>query len=354
MLQKTNYKSKKEDLMFPKSLSKPLKAVCVAAAVALTSGVAMAQTTIIMSNDNNSKGLKGQTFEILKRELEAKLGDKVKVELHHSGSLFDQKTQVQGLQLGSVNIISPTPGIYASVAKKINVLLLPFLLSSPEAINAAMNDEVVRKAFIPDLESKNITPIAVWMNGPRSVGHKGKTPALTPDQWKGKKIRVQSAPIFVKTMEAIKANVIAMSWSEVPTALQTGVIDAAEPTPNAWKGSGIYQLVDHIIRNEYVYSFYIVGANKNWWNGLSADVKKGVQDALAVATKWNWQNETKINNASLEFMASKGTQIHKLTPEQRKLWQQAVAPVWTELGNNVVGDEVMKRLKEIAAKYPPK
>lgn len=323
-----------------------------AAIIGATSG--FAQTKIIISNDNNAKGLKGQTFEVLKKEIESRLGDKVKVDMHHSGSLFTQKTQIQGLQLGSAHIISPTAGIYSPVATKIGVLLLPFLLSTPEAIDAALKDETVRQAFIPDLESKNITPIAVWMNGPRNVGHKGKEPALTPDKWKGLKIRVQSAPIFVKTMQAIDANVIAMSWSEVPTALQTGVIDAAEPTMNAWKGAGIYQLVDHIIRNKYIYSFYIVGANKQWWNGLPADVKQGMNEALAAATKWNWANEAKVNESAVEFIKSKGIKVHELTPDQRKAWQDAVAPVWTELGEKVAGADVMARLKEIAAKYPPK
>jgi TRAP-type C4-dicarboxylate transport system substrate-binding protein len=338
---------------------KSLKSLTVAsllgvAAIAGSFTAADAATKVIMSNDNNNKGLKGKTFEVLKQEIEARLGNKVDVELHHSGSLFNQKTQVQGLQLGSAHLISPTAGIYSPVAPKLNALLLPFLLGSPEAIDAALRDDVVRKAFIPDMESKNITPVAVWMNGPRSVGHKGKDVALTPDQWKGKKIRVQSAPIFVKTMEAIDANVIAMSWSEVPTALQTGVIDAAEPTPNAWLGSGIYQLVDHIVVNEYIYSFYLVGANKPWWDGLAPDVRKGMQDALAAATKWNWENEAQINAKAWDTIASKGTKVHKLNAAQRKAWQDAVAPVWKELGEDVVGKEVMDRLRQISAKYPPK
>ncbi|MDH5748616.1 MAG: TRAP transporter substrate-binding protein DctP, partial [Rhodospirillales bacterium] len=171
-------------------------------------------------------------------------------------------------------------------------------------------------------------------------------------RWKGMKIRVQSAPIFVKTMKAIGANVIGMSWSEVPTALQQGVIDAAEPTPNAWKGSSIYKLVDHIILNQYVTSFYIVGANKQWWDGMPTDVKAGVQQALDATTKWNWENAAKINNDANDFMRKAGTKIHALTPEQKKLWQKAVAPVWKDLGEDMVGAKVMARLKEIAAKYP--
>jgi C4-dicarboxylate-binding protein DctP len=306
---------------------------------------------IILSNDTQQKSLKGQTFEVLKQEIEKRVGAKGPVRLHHSGTLFDQKTQIQGLQLGSAHIISPTAGIYSPVAPKIGVLLLPFMLSTPEAIDAALKDPLVRKAFVPDLEAKNITPVAVWMNGPRDFGHKGREPALTPDQWKGKKIRVQSAPIFVKTMEAIGANVIAMSWSEVPSALQQGVIDAAEPTPNAWRAAGIYKVVDHIILNEYVYSFYIVGANKQWWQGLPADVRKGVQEALDAASKWNWENAAKMNADALKTIEASNTKVHRLNDAQKKAWQNAVSPVWKTLGEDVVGSEVMARLKQIGAQH---
>lgn len=324
----------------------------VALGFALALGVPAAfSAEIILSNDTQQKSLKGQTFEVLKQELEKRLGNKVSVRLHQSGTLFDQKTQIQGLQLGSAHIISPTAGIYSPVAPKIGVLLLPFLLSSPQAIDAAMKDPVVRKAFVPDLEAKNITPVAVWMNGPRDFGHKGREPALTPDQWKGKKIRVQSAPVFIKTMEAIGANVIAMSWSEVPSALQQGVIDAAEPTPNAWRAAGIYKVVDHIILNDYVYSFYVVGANKQWWQGLSADVRKGVEEALDAASKWNWENADKMNAAALKTIEASNTKVHRLNDAQKKAWQKAVAPVWKTLGDDVVGPEVMARLKKIAAQH---
>ena len=315
------------------------------------SAPAFGATKVIMSNDNNAKGLKGQTFDLLTKEIKKRLGNKVDVAMHHSGSLFDQKTQVQGLQLGSVHIISPTAGIYSPVAPKVGALLLPFLLSSPEAINEAVRDKVVRTAFMPDLESKNIVPIAVWMNGARSFGHKGRKPALTPDAWKGMKIRVQSAPIFVKTMEAIGANVIGMSWSEVPTALQQGVIDAAEPTPNAWKGSGIYKMVDHIILNEYVYSFYIVGANKQWWEGLPKDIKAGIQGALDTATAWNWEQDKAKNEAAIKTIVADGTPVHRLNASQKKAWQKSVAPVWETMGEDLVGSKVMKRLKEISDKY---
>jgi C4-dicarboxylate-binding protein DctP len=315
-------------------------------------GVAAAQTKIILSNDTQALSLKGKTFAVLKKALEKRLGAKAAVELHNGGTLFSQKTQIQGVQLGGAHIISPTAGIYSSVAPKVNALLLPFLLSNPTAIDAAMKDDVVKTTFEPDFAKKNLKAVAIWVNGPRHIGYKQAKPILTPAGMKGLKIRVQSAPIFVETMKALNANVIAMSWGEVPTALQQGVIDAAEPTPNAWVASKLYEMVKNITLNGYVYSFYIVGANKSWWDGLSGDVRKGVQGALDDATKWNWANAKTLNDAANVKIRAAGVKLHELTPAQRQKWIDAMGPVWKKLGTDVVGDKVMARLRAIAKKNP--
>ncbi len=327
---------------------KHAKTVTAALAVTLAATAASAEVKMIMSNDNNNKGLKGQTFEYLVSQLEERLGDKIDVEMHHGGTLFDQQSQIQGLQLGGAHIISPTAGIYSSVNPKVAALQLPFLLNTPEKIQAAVADPLVRDAIMPGLNNQNIEVVAVWMNGPRDLGYKAQDPILLPSDAEGLKVRVQSAPIFVKTWEAIGANPVGINWSEAPTALQQGVIDAGEVTPNSWRGSSTYQFVDHITMTDHQYSFYLVGANKQWWDGIPAAEKTEINAALAAATEWNMAKNVEINGSAAEFMAGEGVGIHYLTDEQRAAWAEAMKPVWEELGNGLVGDEVMDRLKEIA------
>ena len=325
-----------------------LQTAGVALAMVLSASVASAQVKMIMSNDNNNKGLKGQTFDFLVGELEQRLGDKIDVEMHHGGTLFDQQSQIQGLQLGSVHVISPTAGIYSAATPKVAALQLPFMLNTPEKIQTAVADPVVREAIMPDLNGQNIEIIAVWMNGPRDLGYKGQDPILLPGDAEGLKVRVQSAPIFVNTWEAVNANPVGINWSEAPTALQQGVIDAGEVTPNSWRGSSTYQFVDHITMTDHQYSFYLVGANKQWWDEMPDDVKTEVQAALDAATAWNMENAITINDDAMKFIEGEGVGVHYLTDEQRAVWVEAMKPVWAELGDGLVGEEVMARLKEIA------
>jgi C4-dicarboxylate-binding protein DctP len=74
--------------------------------------------------------------------------------MHHSGTLFDQQSQVQGLQLGAVSLIAPTAGVYSSIAPEVGTLELPFMLDTPEKVIAAVNDPVVRGAIFPK-DSRN-------------------------------------------------------------------------------------------------------------------------------------------------------------------------------------------------------
>lgn len=324
------------------------KAALLASVAFIATGQMASAFDVVMSNDNNGVGVKGQTFDLLAAEIQKRIPD-AKIEVHHSGSLFDQKTQIQGLQLGSAHLIAPTSGIYAPVAPGVSALTLPFLLSSPEQVIEALNDPTVREAFVPDLEKKNIEPVAIWMNGPRELSYKGNKTILSPADMAGVKVRVQSVPSDIAAMEAVGANVIAMSWSEVPTAMSQGVIDAVEPTPNALAGAGLIEIIDQVTKFSYQYSFYIVGANKQWWDGMSDAERAAVQEALDVATKWNFENAAKENAAAYEAVAAAGKSVHDLTPEQREQWVEAMKPVWSKFGSDVVGEKVMDRLVEIAA-----
>jgi tripartite ATP-independent transporter DctP family solute receptor len=310
-----------------------------------------AQIKVVMSNDNSALGLKGKTFDLFKAEIEKRLGGKVVVEMHHSGTLFNQKTQMQGVQLGSAHFIAPGQGTFASLSPNINVLSIPFLLPSPEAISAAIDDPKIRQAFMPDLERKNLAIVGVWMNGPRDISSRSQKAILLPGDMAGIKIRVQPAPVDIKTMQAFGANVVTIDWTEVPTAMQQGVIDAVEPTPNALVGAGLPELIAQTTKVAYRFDFYLVATNKSWWDKLPSDVQAGIKEALAVATKWNWENTEKENADAYAQLKKLGKSVYDLDAGQRSQWVAAVQPLWKQFGDDAVGPEVMGRLKAIYAKY---
>ena len=174
-----------------KALRQAIVGVAFGIAVVALAVPSYAATKMILSNDTQAPLLKGRTFEHLKGLIEKNLKGEIEVELHHNGTLYNQKTQVQGLQLGGAQLISPTIGIYSSAFPKVNALLLPFMFPSMEAIQAAVDDPKVGGPIFKDMDAKNIKIVAVWANGPRNVGSKKKI--ITPADIQGVKIRVQPA-----------------------------------------------------------------------------------------------------------------------------------------------------------------
>ncbi|MCC7428431.1 MAG: TRAP transporter substrate-binding protein [Alphaproteobacteria bacterium] len=309
---------------------------------------AQAPLRIIISNDTQAATLKGKTWETFKREIESEMGSRVNVQLHHSGTLYDQRGQVQALQLGAIQFISSTTGVLAATAPRLSALLLPYLLPTPKAIEAAILDRQVGEQMFADLRAKAIEPTAVWLNGPRDVGRRG-SPILRPGDMRGLKIRVPPGNAYLEAFRELGANVVAINWGEVPTAMAQGVIDVVEPVPNAWLASRLYETANHITRTGYVLDFYIVASNKSWWDRLPPAHKEAVRRNLDKATRWNWENTEKENEDAYKTMAARGATIHTLTPAQLNEWREAMKPVWARVGNPLVGEAMMRRLAEIGA-----
>jgi len=324
-----------------------LGTAALAAAIPATAG-AQAATRIIVNNDTQPSSLKGLTWGIFKRELEQDMGARVQVQLHHTGTLYDQRSQVQALQLGAIQFISPASGVYAATAPKMAILGLPYLLPTVAALQAVMDDDQIANAIFGELRSKAMEPVAFWLNGPRDVGRRG-TPILTPADMRGVKIRVPPGASYVEAFRQLGANVVTIDWGEVPTALSTGVIDAVEPVANAWIASKLYEIANQITRIGYVLDFYIVCTNKAWWDRLPAPTRDAVRRALGKATDWNKENTDRVNEESYARMATLGATIHTLSPPQLAEWREAMRPTWARLGNPLVGEAIMQRLARIGA-----
>lgn len=303
---------------------------------------------IVLSDDSPAVSLKGRTFEHFAEALRERLGNRVELRIHHSGTLFGQTSQIQGLQLGGASFIAPTTATYASVSPAINVLSLPFLLDTPEKYSTAVSDPLIRGAFVPALERKNIEPMAFWINGPRVLGYRGRRDVLTPQDAQGLKIRIQSSPVFVRTLEAMGANPTGLAWGETPTALQQGVIDGAEVTPNAWKSTGMDKFIDHLTLTNHMLSYYMVATDKSWWDELPRDIRHEIRAALDTATAWNAAEAQRMNARDIQAMADEGVIVHKLNAAQRRQWADAMKPVWNDLGGRLVSKTVLQRLREIS------
>jgi C4-dicarboxylate-binding protein DctP len=138
-----------------------------------------------------------------------------------------------------------------------------------------------------------------------------------------------------------------MAFSEVYHALQTGVVDGLENVPSNFWTQKFYEVIKYIANSRHGHLSYAVVANKQFWDGLPADVRPGVDKALAEASDYFDSIAKKENEEALENMKKGGkVQIYDLTPQERKSWVDAVLPVHQEMEKRI-GKETIAALYKV-------
>ena len=233
-------------------------------------------------------------MEKFKEVIEEKLGDKYEVQIYPNELLGGQTKAIELTQAGAIDfVVAGTPNleIFADVYE---VFSMPYLFTSEEAYFASMNDtDYMEKVY----ESTDDTGLRVmtWFN----VGSRNfyaKKPINTPEDLKGLKMRVQQSPASVKMANAFGAAASPMSFGEVYTAIQQGVIDGAENNELALTENKHGEVAKY-----YSYTMHqiipdVLIANLKFLNGLSDEEKEIFYDAAQQATEtemeaWDTQVE---------------------------------------------------------------
>ena len=320
-------------------MKKILAAGICAAALGLIGGSAQADPiTIKFPHVVSEKSPKGQAALKFKQRAEELLPGKVKVEVYPNASLMGDDESLEALVNGDIQMIALSLSKFDRMTKKLQVFDLPFLFKDMAAVNR-FQQTPDGLALLKEVEPKGLTGLAYWHSGMKQFT--ANKPLLLPSDAAGLKFRIQESDLLEAQFRALKANPQKMALGEVYQALMNGVIDGQE---NTW--SNIYRLKffeaqKHLSETNHGVIDYMVTVNSKWWNGLPADVRAGLAQAVNDATAFNNETAEKSILADREKVVASGKcTIHTLTPEQLGAWRDAMLPVWKqfegEIGPNLI------------------
>ncbi|MGE5525442.1 MAG: TRAP transporter substrate-binding protein, partial [Rhodospirillaceae bacterium] len=189
-------------------------------AAALLAHEVAAQTEIKFGHVGEPGSLFAKSAEEFARKANAKLGGKAKVVVFGSSQLGGDKELLQKLKLGTVDLALPST-VMSSEVDAFGIFEMPYLVKDRNHMQA-IEKEVVWPKLAPEAEKRGLKIVAVWENGYRHVTN-NKRPIKVPADLQGIKLRVPEGKWRVKMFQAYGANPSPMKFSEVFTALQTGV-----------------------------------------------------------------------------------------------------------------------------------
>jgi tripartite ATP-independent transporter DctP family solute receptor len=281
-------------------------------------------------------------IESLGKKFEAATKGKYKMQMFPNSVLGSEKTMIEQTQVNAIQILRTSLGPVGPVVPDVNVFNMPFVFRDEEhmrkVIDGPIGDEILQK-----ISASPARMVALgWMDG-GSRSLYTKKPVRKPDDLKGQKVRMMGNPLFVDTMNAMGGNGISMGYSEVYSALQTGVVDGAENNPPSFftsnhytTGTRYYAQTNHLIIPE------IFVMSKIAWDKLTPEeqalmrkfAREAQMEQRALWDKSVADYTAKLKSAGVEFIEV-----------DTKPFYEATAPVRAKYGADYT--ELMKRIEAV-------
>ncbi len=319
-------------------MKKPL--VMLVALIAFTWGLGKAQGRVYrlghVVNEKDGFHVAAVKFKEL---VEKHSKGRIKIQIFPNAVLGDERTLLEGLQMGSVDFAIITSGPISNFAPKFAVVDMPFLFKDAQTAYKVL-DGPIGKELLKELEKANLKGLAFAERGFRNLTN-NKRPIYKPSDVKGLKIRVMQNPVYVSTFRALGANAVPMAWGDCLTALQQGTIDGQENPINVIYAFKIYETQKYLAMTRHTYAPAVIMTGLNLWKKFSPEDQKLLlqcaQEAAEYERQWNTNQESK----QLEFIKSKGMVV---TYPNIKAFQKAVKPVYDKY-RPILGEYIDRILK---------
>jgi tripartite ATP-independent transporter DctP family solute receptor len=266
----------------------------------------------------------------------------IKVEIYPAGQFGKDAETMESLKMGTLELAVAHDGAIAVVFKEIAVLGIPYLYDSHAHAWRVYDSAFGQKFADLMLQKTGIRMLAIADNGVRHFTN-SRRPIIAPADMKGLKIRIMPSPVFKSLVESLGASPSAIPWGELPTALQSKVVDGQENGVTNILAASLYQYQKYITLDGHVWSIHAYMMNDKFFKGLTPDQQKVVTEATKIARDIHRQMTSDQDLNAKAILTKLGMQVTELTPPQveafRKLAQPPVrAYVEKEVGKDLVAD----------------
>jgi tripartite ATP-independent transporter DctP family solute receptor len=202
----------------------------------------------------------------------------MEIQIYPSGQLGPERTCVELLQIGSLAITKVSAAVMEGFAPNYRVLGLPYIFRDDEHAYSVLDGEIGKELLIEG-EEYWLRGLCFYDAGSRSFYTIDK-PVLSPDDLKGLKIRVMKSNTAVNMVRTLGGAPTPISWGELYTALQGGVVDGAENNPPSFYTSHHYEVCKHYSINEHTSVPDVLLISTHVWKKLNDEEKKWLQQAV--------------------------------------------------------------------------
>ncbi|QEW06417.1 TRAP transporter substrate-binding protein [Nitrincola iocasae] len=265
---------------------------------------------------------------------------KVTIEIFPNASLGDERTLLEGMQIGTVDMGVITNGPVANFVEEMAVFELPFLFSSPQQAYDVL-DGPIGQDLLDKLSEVNLKGLAYAERGFRNLTNSVR-PVQSPYDIEGLRIRVMENPVYTDTFRELGANAVPMAWTEALTAMQQGTIDGQENPVNVIHSFKLNETQSHMTLSRHTYAPAIFVMGMGSWNRLPEEAQTVLVQAAREAAAHERQVNADMEAKQLEDLRAAGVAI--VEEPDIAAFQQAIVPVYEKYGDQF--GEYLERIQQ--------
>jgi tripartite ATP-independent transporter DctP family solute receptor len=267
-------------------------------------------------------------------------GGKMQVEIYPSQQLGTERECIELLQIGSLDMTKVSVGVMENFAPKMKVFGLPFLFRDKQHSFDVL-DGPIGQELLDDGTKYWIKGLGYYDAGSRSFYTKDK-PINSPNDLKGLKIRVMESVTAVDMVKALGGSPTPISWGELYTSLQQGVVDGAENNPPSFFLSRHYEVCKYYSLDEHTVLPDALIIGTHLWNKLSDQEKKWMKQAVESSVVYQRKLWADAEKEALDEVQKAGVKI--IYPD-KTLFSNVVKNVYSELGNDNEMSQLINRIQ---------
>lgn len=274
-------------------------------------------------------------------DVKAKTNGRIEISVYASDQLSggDMAKGVENIQNGAIDCALEPVDVMANLDQTLLALSLPWTFADYQA--AADNLKGEGGAYITkQLDAKGIHTLGFIHNGFRQLTN-SKRAVITPDDIKAMKLRVPGGDVFMKFFKAVGADPVAMSFSELFTALQQGTVDGQENGFDLITTNKFYEVQKYITQWNYSYGAFALVFNKQKWDGFDEDTQKILMECAASACDLGNKNVEEGEAAKKQQCIDAGCEVTELNEDQIDAFKAVVQDYYAEM-KSLYGEEACK------------
>ncbi|MEX0684945.1 MAG: TRAP transporter substrate-binding protein [Balneolales bacterium] len=276
-----------------------------------------------------------------------KSNGEMRIDIYPNEQLGTERQALELLQIGSLDITKVSSSVLENFTPIFSIFDIPFLFVNDEH-KFAVQDGPIGKKILEASKPFRLVSIAYYDAGTRSF-YTSNQPVRSPDDLTGLSIRVQESASAIRMVNTLGGSATPISWGELYTALQQGVVDGAENNPPSFYLSRHYEVSKYYTLDEHTAPADILLFSKPTWDNVLNDEQRAIiQEAALESVPYQRKLWKIASDEALAAVEEAGVEI--IIPD-REPFMKASEPIYEHVKTRPELYELMLEIQEVGHEY---